>query len=107
MTENDEGGYLIPHECVYGGWIYRPVPRTGWRRIFVLIGDGLHLVGYYFMRAGQIVTPYEMVREEKRIKGILAEFKEQEETCDTTRYDLPQEPYDDLIFGGEYDHDLR
>ena len=108
MTKNDEGGYLIPHEYAYVGWVHKSIPRNGWRRIFRLIADALHWTGYYFMRAGQTVRPYGTTTEKVYIKGILESLIDEHGSAHVaTRYDLPQEPYDDLLFGREHDHDLR
>ncbi len=104
MTESDEGGYLVPREYVYGGWEYRSIPSKGWRCVFWIIADILGWIGYYFMRAGQIIAPYGRVTEKIRIKGI---YESMEEQGIEINHELPHEPYDDVPFGGEYDHDLH
>ena len=104
MTEQDEGGYLVPHEYAYGGWLSTTVPRKDWRRIFYYLSQLLRRIVLLFSQLDWIIRPHGMTIEKKYIKGILDTIKEQEEA--PMRHDLPQEPYDDLLFGREYDHDL-
>ena len=108
MTEDNEGGYLVPHEHVYGGWIYTTVPRKDWRRIFYYFSRIPRYMALLVSRLDWKIRPHGMTKEKKRVKGILERLIEEHKLAHTaTRHDLPQEPYDDRLFGREYDHDLR
>ena len=108
MTEDNEGGYLVPHEYAYGGWIYTTVPRKDWQRIFYYLSRILRYITLLISRLDWKIRPHGMTQEKKRIKGILERLIEEHELVrKATRYDLPQEPYGDLLFGREHNHDLR
>ena len=68
---DDEGGFLIPKELIFGGFMSFPVPHKDYRVLFYYLSRILSRLSLMFLRAEIKISPYGMTTERRYVKGMV------------------------------------